>query len=43
LVQHWGTEHFESVMTVDLERERDLHSLFSQQDPQRMLGVLPEN
>jgi chromosomal replication initiation ATPase DnaA len=29
LVQHWGAEHFESVMTVDLERERDLHSLFA--------------
>jgi hypothetical protein len=27
-------------MTVDLERERDLHSLFSQQDPQRMLSEL---
>jgi predicted AAA+ superfamily ATPase len=40
LVQHWGAEHFESVMTVDLERERDLHSLFSQQDPQRMLSEL---
>jgi len=30
LVEHWGAEHFELVMTVDLERERDLHSLFSQ-------------
>ena len=27
-------------MTVDLERERDLHSLFSEQDPQRMLSEL---
>ena len=40
LVEHWGAEHFESVMTVDLERERDLHSLFSQQDPKRMLAEL---
>ena len=40
LVQHWGEEHFESVLTVDLERERDLHSLFSQQDPLRMLQEL---
>ena len=40
LVEHWGAEHFESVLTVDLERERDLHSLFSQTDPKRMLEEL---
>ncbi len=40
LVEHWGAEHFESVVTVDLERERDLHSLFSQQDPRRVLAEL---
>jgi hypothetical protein len=40
LVQHWGAEHFESVMTVDLERERDLHELFSQPDPKRLLSEL---
>ena len=40
LIEHWGTEHFESVMTVDLERERDLHSLFSQQDPKQVLTEL---
>ena len=40
LVEHWGAEHFESVMTVDLERERDLHGLFSQQDPKQMLAEL---
>lgn len=40
LVEHWGAEHFESVMTVDLERERDLHSLFSQSEPNRMLTEL---
>lgn len=40
LVEHWGAEQFESVMTVDLERERDLHSLFSQTDPQRVLTEL---
>lgn len=40
LVQNWGKAHFESVLTVDLERERDLHSLFSGQDPRRMLPEL---
>ena len=40
LVEHWGTEHFDSVVTVDLERERDLHSLFSQSDPKRVLDEL---
>ncbi len=40
LVEHWGAEQFEWVLTVDLERERDLHSLFSQSDPQRVLTEL---
>jgi len=40
LVEHWGAEHFDSVVTVDLERERDLHSLFSQSDPKRVLDEL---
>ncbi|MGP8198228.1 MAG: ATP-binding protein [Limisphaerales bacterium] len=40
LVEHWGAEHFDSVVTVDLERERDLHSLFSQSDPTRVLAEL---
>jgi uncharacterized protein len=40
LVEHWGAEHFDGVVTVDLERERDLHSLFSQSDPQRVLDEL---
>jgi len=39
-VEHWGAEHFDSVVTVDLERERDLHSLFSQSDPKRVLDEL---
>lgn len=40
LVENWGAAHFESVMTVDLERERDLHSLFSESDPKRLLDEL---
>ncbi len=40
LVEHWGAEHFDTVETVDLERERDLHSLFSQSDPTRVLAEL---
>jgi hypothetical protein len=39
-VEHWVAEHFDSVVTVDLERERDLHSLFSQSDPTRVLAEL---
>jgi hypothetical protein len=39
-VEHWGAEHFEWVVTVDLERERDSHSLFSQSDPKRVLDEL---
>lgn len=40
LVENWGAESFESVMTVNLERETELHSLFSQSDPKRVLAEL---
>ena len=40
LVENWGLEHFRSVVKVDLERERDLHGLFSQAEPGRMLEEL---
>jgi predicted AAA+ superfamily ATPase len=40
LVENWGRQHFQSVLKVDLERERDLHSLFSQPDPKRLLEEL---
>ena len=40
LVQNWGATRFESVVTVDLERERDLHSLFELTEPQRLLEEL---
>lgn len=40
LVEHWGREHFRSVLTVDLERERDLHGLFANSDPKRLLEEL---
>ncbi len=40
LVENWGRQHFQSVLKVDLERERDLHSLFSQPDPKRMIEEL---
>jgi hypothetical protein len=40
LVEHWGREHFRSVLTVDLERERDLHGLFANPDPKRLLEEL---
>lgn len=40
LVEHWGAEQFESVVTVDLEREDDLRSLFSETDPRRVLAEL---
>lgn len=35
-MQHWGREHFASVVTVDLERERELHSLFDRAEPRAM-------
>lgn len=40
LVEHWGAEQFGSVVTVDLERERDFHTLFSLSDPKRILEEL---
>lgn len=40
LVENWGAERFESVMTVNLEREPEWHSLFSQSDPKRVLAEL---
>jgi len=40
LVEHWGQEHFGNVLTVDLERERDLHGLFAQKDPKKLLEEL---
>jgi predicted AAA+ superfamily ATPase len=40
LVENWGGQHFKSVLKIDLERERDLHSLFSQPDPKRLLEEL---
>jgi hypothetical protein len=40
LVEHWGSAAFDSVVTVDLEREHDLHPLFSGTNPQRLLEEL---
>ena len=40
LVKQWGAAQFESVVMVDLERERDLHSLFSHTEPKRLLDEL---
>jgi hypothetical protein len=40
LVENWGRRHFKTVLTVNLEREGDLHSLFSQPDPKRLLEEL---
>ncbi len=40
LVENWGAQNFKSVLKVDLERERDLHGLFSQPDPKRLLEEL---
>ena len=37
LVEHWGKSHFQTVVKLDLERERDLHSLFDQPDPHKLL------
>ncbi len=41
LVDHWGERSFKSVLKIDLERERDLHGLFAQPDPRRLLEELP--
>jgi hypothetical protein len=40
LVTHWGRASFRSVVTVDLERERELHQVFDQSDPWKMLQEL---
>ena len=40
LVENWGGQNFVSVVKVDLERELDLHSLFSESDPRKLLAEL---
>ncbi len=40
LVEDWGRRRFESVLTLDLERERDLHSLFEARDPHPLVEEL---
>lgn len=40
LVTHWGETSFRSVVTIDLERERELHSVFDQSDPWKLLQEL---
>jgi uncharacterized protein len=40
LVENWAKSRFKSVVTVDLERERDLHGLFSLADPKQILEEL---
>jgi len=40
LVTHWGAAAFRSVVTIDLERERELHSVFDQSDPWKLLQEL---
>jgi len=40
LVEHWGRSAFDAVVTVDLERERHLHSVFDQSDPTKLLQEL---
>ena len=40
LIKTWAAGCFESVVTVDLERERDLHGLFDLSDPERLLEEL---
>ena len=37
LVEHWGRSAFSSIVTIDLERERDLHRVFEQPDPARLV------
>jgi hypothetical protein len=37
LVEHWGHEHYKVVVKLDLERERDFHTLFDGQDPRKLL------
>jgi len=40
LIENWGRAQFNSVLKVDLERERDLHGLFSRTDPKQLLEEL---
>ena len=40
LVAHWGGASFGSVVTLDLERERELHPVFDQSDPWKLLQEL---
>ena len=40
LVTHWGGASFGSVVTLDLERERELHPVFDQSDPWKLLQEL---
>ncbi len=40
LVTHWGAASFQSVVTIDLEREHELRSVFDQSDPWRLLQEL---
>ena len=40
LVTHWGNASFGSVVTIDLERERELRSVFDQSDPWTLLQEL---
>jgi hypothetical protein len=40
LVEHWGRSAFDAVVTVDLEREHHLHSVFEQPDPAKLLQEL---
>ncbi|MDO8836378.1 MAG: ATP-binding protein [Vicinamibacterales bacterium] len=40
LVEHWGRLAFDGVVTIDLEREHHLHSVFDQPDPARLLQEL---
>lgn len=40
LVEHWGRSAFDAVVTVDLEREHHLHSVFDQSDPSKLLQEL---
>src|SRR5438552_18894838 len=37
LVENWGKATFKAVVKLDLERERDLHPLFDQLDPRKLL------
>lgn len=40
LVQDWGKQSFQSVLTLDLERERDLHGLFESGSPRQLVEEL---